>query len=87
MGELSMLTGARRSATVRAKEGAVVFEIGKRQYSPIVQARPAIVEELVAVMERNLENIRQHRQAHNSINNVDMSALGQRIWRYLLGSS
>ena len=87
IGELSMLTGARRSATVRAGDGAVVYEIGKRQYEPIVRARPAIIEELVVVMERNLENIRQHRQAHNSINNVEMSALSQRIWRYLLGNS
>ncbi|MBK9050875.1 MAG: cyclic nucleotide-binding domain-containing protein [Chloroflexi bacterium] len=85
VGELSMLTGARRSATVRAKDGAVVYEIGKRQYGPIVRARPAIIDELVIVMERNLDNIRQHRQAHNSVH-VEMPALGQRIWRYLVGT-
>lgn len=85
VGELSMLVGARRSATVRAREGAVVYEIGKRQYEPIVRARPAIIDELVVMMERNLANIRQHRQTHNSSSNVEITALGQRIWRYLLG--
>ena len=39
VGEMSLLTGAPRTATVRALDGAVVYEIGARQYQPLL-ARP-----------------------------------------------
>ena len=40
VGEMSLLTGAPRSATVRAVEGAVVYEIGRRAVAPDA-GRPA----------------------------------------------
>ena len=52
---MSLLTGAPRSATVRALEGALVYEIGRRQYAPILAARPELVEALERAMEARLE--------------------------------
>jgi CRP-like cAMP-binding protein len=54
LGEMSLLTGAPRSATVRAVEGALVYEIGRRQYEPILTARPELVEALERAMEARL---------------------------------
>ena len=40
LGEMSLLTGEPRSATVRAVDGALVYEVGRRQYEPLLAARP-----------------------------------------------
>ena len=62
VGELSMLTGAPRSATVRATEFTLVHEIGKHQYAPIIQARPEFVDQLAALMAAHAENVAQMQQ-------------------------
>ena len=36
-GEMALLTGERRTATVRSVDTALIFEIGKQQYEPILQ--------------------------------------------------
>jgi CRP-like cAMP-binding protein len=54
LGEMSLLTGAPRSATVRALDGAVVYEIGPRQYEPILAARAELVEALERAMASRL---------------------------------
>ncbi|HET6549218.1 MAG TPA: cyclic nucleotide-binding domain-containing protein, partial [Solirubrobacter sp.] len=54
LGEMSLLTGAPRSATVRAVDGALVYEIGRRQYEPILAARPELVDALEHAMEARL---------------------------------
>jgi CRP-like cAMP-binding protein len=54
LGEMSLLTGAPRSATVRAVDGALVYEIGERQYEPILAARPELVTALERAMEKRL---------------------------------
>jgi CRP-like cAMP-binding protein len=54
LGEMSLLTGERRSATVRAVEGAVVYEIGPLQYGPLLAARPALIDALERAMEQRL---------------------------------
>jgi CRP-like cAMP-binding protein len=54
LGEMSLLTGEPRSATVRAVEGALVYEIGRRQYEPILLARPELVDALERAMESRL---------------------------------
>ena len=51
VGEMSLLTGAPYSATVRAAEGAVVYEFGAPQHDPILAAHPEVVSSLHAVME------------------------------------
>ena len=54
VGEMSFLTGAPRSATVRSVEETLVFEIGRQAYLPLVQAHPEWVDELALVMEERL---------------------------------
>jgi CRP-like cAMP-binding protein len=51
VGEMSLLTGAPYSATVRAVEGAVVYEFGAPQHDPILGEHPGVVSSLQAIME------------------------------------
>jgi hypothetical protein len=83
IGETTMLTGAPRSATVRAVDGAVVYEIGKKQYEPIIKARPALVDELALVMERHLRNIADQRKAYDI--EKESAVISQRIRRFFFG--
>ena len=54
LGEMSLLTGEPRSATVRAVEGAVVYEVGRVQYEPVFAGRPELLEALTRAMEQRL---------------------------------
>jgi len=49
-GEMSLLTGAARSATVRALTDAVVHEMAKADLAPIMIARPQLATELGRVL-------------------------------------
>ncbi len=49
-GEVSLLTGQRRTATVTAALDSVVYEIHREDLDPIVKRRPEIAEGLAAVM-------------------------------------
>lgn len=64
VGEISLLMGEPRTATVRAMEDAVVYEIGKSQLEPIIRARPRLVDELGAIMDTHLASSRQFREAY-----------------------
>jgi small-conductance mechanosensitive channel/CRP-like cAMP-binding protein len=56
-GEMSLLTGQPRSATVAAATGALVLELGKAELDPLLQARPELAESLTAIMaERQARN-------------------------------
>jgi CRP-like cAMP-binding protein len=54
VGEMSLLTGEPRSATVRAADAALVYEIGWRQYEPLLRAHPDWIDELAEIMEQRL---------------------------------
>jgi CRP-like cAMP-binding protein len=56
LGEMSLLTGAPRSATVRALDGALVYEVGRRQYEPILAARPVLRQALEDAMQTRLQD-------------------------------
>ena len=81
IGEISFLTGAPRTATVRALEGGVVYEIGKSDFQKIVQARPQIVDDLEAMMAKHVENVRRHRERYEAW--PDAPSLGARLRRFL----
>lgn len=49
-GEMSLLTGAPRSATVITLTDAVIYKIEKVHLEPILQGRPLIVESLVSLL-------------------------------------
>jgi small-conductance mechanosensitive channel/CRP-like cAMP-binding protein len=55
-GEISLLTGEPRTATVRAVEEALLVEIDKSTLAPILRANPSLVEKLDAII---LERRRQ----------------------------
>src|SRR5260221_6751493 len=83
IGEISLLTGEHRTATVRAIEGATVYEIGKQQFEPIIRARPELVEKLGAIMERHIESTRKYRESYET--NLETLNLNQRIRRFFFG--
>jgi CRP-like cAMP-binding protein len=57
VGELSFLLDEPRTATVRALEQAVVLEVGAANLRPFVEARPALLDALTALLdERRRKN-------------------------------
>ncbi len=59
-GEMSLLTGQPRSATITAVTDAVVFEVAREDLEPILQRRPELAEALAGIMaERLAQNARQ----------------------------
>lgn len=64
-GEMSLLTGEPRAATVTASIDAVVYEIDKDQLEPLLRARPELVEMLSRhLAERQMRN--EERMTHAS---------------------
>ena len=58
-GEMSLLTGAPRSATVGPSVDSVVFEITRSDLEPLMMRRPAMSDQLSEVLaERQLRNMR-----------------------------
>jgi CRP-like cAMP-binding protein len=66
VGEMSLLTRQPRSATVRAVDGAVAFEIGARQYGPCLRRHPELVSDLAALMSERLAERRQRLDAYDA---------------------
>jgi CRP-like cAMP-binding protein len=54
VGEMALLTGDKRAATVRAVDETVVYEIGRQLYEPLLLAHPEWLDDLAAVMEQRL---------------------------------
>jgi CRP-like cAMP-binding protein len=50
-GEISLLTGDPRTATVRAETETTLVEIEKESLAPILREHPALISELEATME------------------------------------
>ena len=61
-GEMALLTGERRNATVRAVDTAMILEIGPRHYEPILRAHPEWLDQLAEMMSDRLR-ARQERLA------------------------
>ncbi|NDC64505.1 MAG: hypothetical protein EBZ59_11105 [Planctomycetia bacterium] len=54
VGEMSLMTGAVRTATVTALEETRVLEVGKGAFRAVLAAQPAVVEQLGAALRRRL---------------------------------
>jgi hypothetical protein len=84
VGEMSLLTGEPRSATVRSVNGGMVYEIGKNQYEPIIKSRPELVEQLADLMEQHTRKtsleVEAYRQAQGA------SDFSRRIRLFFLGA-
>jgi len=55
VGEMALLTGETRAATVRAVDETVVYEICRAQYEPLVREHPEWLDELDAIRRDRLE--------------------------------
>ena len=56
-GEMSLLTGEARSATITAASGAVAYEIGKDAMAQLLERRPRLAEVMSGIIaERKLRN-------------------------------
>jgi CRP-like cAMP-binding protein len=83
-GEFALLTGAERTATVRAVDEVYLFEITKEALQPIIEARPQLVVELSMLMaSRQVEN----RDRISQVNEEKTRGLASKIRRFLLGGS
>jgi small-conductance mechanosensitive channel/CRP-like cAMP-binding protein len=80
-GELGMLMGAERSATVVAETSVECYRLDKDGFAQILQARPEIAEEIAATIERRSEQ-RHERLASASASGVDRGDLLQRVRRF-----
>lgn len=83
IGEMSLLTGEPRAATVRATTGATVCEIGRRQCEPLLRRRPQLLDELAAVVEERLRDRGKRLRAYDI--QRERNALRGRIRRSLIG--
>ena len=69
VGEISLLTGARRSATVTVERRLRAIEIGKEALAPILAATPKLVERFATMVEqRRAELVEIHRDAERWYN-------------------
>ncbi|MDB5361757.1 MAG: MscS Mechanosensitive ion channel [Rhodospirillales bacterium] len=82
-GEMSLLTGAPRSATVRAVVDSMVIEIAKEALQPILSRREAVVEAMSnALAERQLHN---DRAAFEGASSAEAKIAHQTLAGQLLG--
>ena len=79
VGEMSLLTGEPRAATVRAVDGALVYEIGRTQYAPLLHAHREWVEELAMIMEERL------RQTEAALDVYDARKRRRDIYQRIVG--
>lgn len=63
-GEMSLLTGENRSATVKADVGSVVYEVRQEHLRPILEKREDILEELNTVLLSRLDANKKHLERH-----------------------
>ncbi|MGH3256170.1 MAG: cyclic nucleotide-binding domain-containing protein [Streptosporangiaceae bacterium] len=54
VGEMALVTGDRRAATVRSVDETVIYEISRQQYEPLLREHPEWLDELTAVMNERL---------------------------------
>ena len=85
VGEISLLTGAPRTATVRAMEGAIVYEIGRDQFEPIIFMRPELADELAEIMEKHLQSSLEFKQAYEA--QLKAKNMSRGIRRFFLGDT
>ncbi len=67
-GEMALLTGEPRGATITTLTTSQIFEIEKRDIEPIIQEFPEIAEDLSRILTRRmLENLRQRNDHYASL--------------------
>ncbi len=85
VGEMALLTGERRAATVRSVDESLVYEIGREQYEPLLLAHPEWLEELAVIMEERLVRRRARRARLAAQDGGSPPTLVARITRNFFG--
>ena len=62
-GEMGMMTGAARTATVTARTDVVCYRLDKAGFAEIIQARPDVAEAMSKVLARRQAELHDHRAA------------------------
>jgi CRP-like cAMP-binding protein len=79
-GEMALLTGERRTATVRAIDSALIFEIGKQQYEPLLRSHPEWLDDLAEMMEDRLRRRGLRLAAHDKAESSVRERIRQRFF-------
>jgi CRP-like cAMP-binding protein len=66
-GEMSLLTGERRKATVVAENEVHLVEISKEDIEPVIKANPDLLEKLSAILARREEENIERRKSMERI--------------------
>jgi small-conductance mechanosensitive channel len=86
-GEMSLLTGEARAASIRANEETEVIIIDKEAFSNVLTQDPTILDRFLAALERRQQGISQSLQQDSAMRRREMGngrdAFIQRIRRYL----
>lgn len=83
-GEMSLLTGALRSATVVARSAGLAYELVKADIGPILKARPEIVAELGQLLARRQSVLDAIAEEHPGLEDKDSRGLGKLIGTWIL---
>jgi len=62
-GEMGMMTGAPRTATVTARTDVLCYRLDKAGFAEIIQARPDVAEAMSKVLAKRQEELHDHRAA------------------------
>jgi CRP-like cAMP-binding protein len=78
-GEMSLLAGDRRTATVVAEGNVAVLEIGSAAFEEIVAADPAILEPISQLAAHRSDAQREHRRAQDEMQPLEKDMAAQRL--------
>jgi small-conductance mechanosensitive channel/CRP-like cAMP-binding protein len=81
-GEISLLTGEPRLATVRALTEATLVEIDKATLAPILEANPSLVQKIGAIVTARRREADDRRSAPEASAAPEADSLGGRIARF-----
>lgn len=73
VGEMSLMTGERRSATVVASDGVECYRLDKAAFQDVLRLRPAIAEPVAEVLARRRVELAAARE------NLDQEVLTRRV--------
>lgn len=85
-GEMSLMTGARRSATVRALTDVRMLEVTQPALAPILDATPELVERFAAVLKRRQAELDRAYGA-GAFSVLDQGGFASLIRRFFGGSA
>lgn len=84
-GEMSMLTGELRSATIRATTDIIAYEILRDHLRDIFEKRPIVMESISKVIaERQLSNTKMLDQLNEKEKTIEVESLAQQLWKRII---